>query len=131
MLKTIARYSTPIEAQIAWSKLDAMGVEAYIADQHTINMQWLYSNAIGGVRLQVPEHLFEQAAEILELDLESALIEEQGYDVATCPKCGSNDTEYKAIGRRAAFLVFLGLNFPLFPVRQGVKCNSCGFVSRA
>ncbi|OVZ14779.1 hypothetical protein CDO47_30295, partial [Pseudomonas aeruginosa] len=24
------------------------------ADEHTINMQWLYSNALGGVRLQVP-----------------------------------------------------------------------------
>ena len=131
MLVTIARFSTPIEAQIAWSKLDAMGIEAYIADQHTINMQWLYSNAIGGVRLQVAEHVAAEAAKVLELDLEEQLVKEQGYDIAPCPACGSEDTEYQPIGKRAAFLVFLGISFPLFPVRQGIKCHSCGIISKA
>jgi hypothetical protein len=64
MLVTIARFSFPFEAQIAKSKLEAMGIPAFVADEHTINMDWLYSNAMGGVRLQV---LQEQAAAAIEL----------------------------------------------------------------
>ena len=47
MLKTIATYSFPYEAQIARARLDSEGIPAFVADEQTINMQWLYSNALG------------------------------------------------------------------------------------
>lgn len=65
MLVTIASYSMPYEAHIAKSRLDSEGIPAFMADEHTINMQWLYSNALGGVKLQVPEPYAEAAIEIL------------------------------------------------------------------
>lgn len=129
MLITIARYSLPYEAHIAKSRLDAEGIPAYLADEHTINMQWLWSDALGGVRLQVPEPHVESALMILAEDREQDLIESQAVDTTACPHCGSTDTEYQQIGRRWAFLVFIGLHFPLFPVRHGVKCRQCGRVS--
>lgn len=61
VLKTISTYTFPYEAQIAWAKLDSEQIPALIADEHTINMQWLYSNALGGARLQVPEEYVESA----------------------------------------------------------------------
>ncbi|MFN3579884.1 MAG: putative signal transducing protein [Pseudomonas sp.] len=130
MLITISRYSLPYEAHIAKSRLDAEGIPAFIADEHTINMQWLYSNAMGGVRLQVPEPYAEAAMRVLNEDREEDLLELVGADEQLCPHCGSDDTEYHQIGRRWAFLVFLGINFPLFPVRNGIKCKACGKVSK-
>ena len=129
MLVTIARYSLPYEAHIAKSRLDSEGIPAYVADEHTINMQWLWSDALGGVRLQVPEPHVESAMAVVAEDREQALVETQEVDTTACPHCGSPDTEYQQIGRRWAFLVFIGLHFPLFPVRHGVKCNQCGQVS--
>ncbi|WP_193074104.1 DUF2007 domain-containing protein [Pseudomonas sp. FME51] len=129
MLITIARYSLPYEAHIAKSRLDSEGVPAFVADEHTINMQWLLSDALGGVRLQVPEAHVDAALAILAEDREQDLIDEQGVDTTPCPRCGSEDTEYHQIGRRWAFLAFLGLDFPLFPVKDGVRCRQCGRVS--
>jgi hypothetical protein len=130
MLITVSRYSFPYEAHIAKSRLDAEGIPAFIADEHTINMQWLYSNALGGVRLQVPEPFAETALNILNEDREKDLVDAVEVDVQICPHCGSDDTEFHQLGRRWAFLMFLGLNFPLFPVRDGIKCHACGKVSK-
>lgn len=131
MLVTIARYSLPYEAHLARSRLDAEDIPAFIADEHTINMQWLWSDALGGIRLQVPEPYVQAALAILAEDREQTLLETQEVDVATCPHCGSTNTEYQQIGRRWAFLVFIGLHFPLFPVRHGIRCRQCGKVSPA
>ena len=126
MLITIARFTYPYEAQIAWSKLDALGVPAYIADEHTINMQWLYSNALGGVRLQVREEDEQVALLALAEDLETELVQQEGFDAELCPVCGSPNTEFYQFGKRWAFLIFLGLDFPLFPVKDGIQCRDCG-----
>ncbi|KGK42730.1 phosphoenolpyruvate synthase [Nitrincola sp. A-D6] len=130
MLVTISRYSFPYEAHIAKSRLDSEGIPSFVADEHTINMQWLYSNALGGVRLQVPEAYAEASIAILSEDREEDLVEEYGIETKKCAYCGSYDTEFYPIGRRWAFLVFLGLDFPLFPVKDGIKCKQCGKVSK-
>lgn len=49
----VARFSFPHEAHIAKASLDSAGIKCHIADEHTVNTQWLYSNAMGGVRLMV------------------------------------------------------------------------------
>lgn len=129
MLVTVSTYSFPYEAHIAKAKLNAEGIPAFVADEHTINMQWLYSNAMGGVKLQVPQTFVERALEVLSEDDEAALLHQQGGDFPVCPQCGSGDTEYYRIGKRWAFLVFLGIDFPLFPTKDGIRCKSCGAIS--
>lgn len=130
MLKTIATYSLPYEAQIARAKLDSEGIPAFVADEQTINMQWLYSNALGGVRLQVPSSYVEQAIEVLAEDCTEALEKEVGIDTTTCTNCGSSNTEPFQKGKRLAFLVFLGLDFPLFPVKNTTRCRTCGHIEK-
>ncbi len=68
MLITVASFSFPHEAHIARAKLDSEGIPATLADEYTIGMQWLYSNALGGVKVQVPEPYAQQAVEILAQD---------------------------------------------------------------
>jgi hypothetical protein len=77
---TIARYSLAIEAHIARAKLESEGIPAFVADEHTITADWLYSNAMGGVRLQVPDACVEQARTILATDFSEDLIVEQGHE---------------------------------------------------
>ncbi|MGJ3255801.1 MAG: DUF2007 domain-containing protein [Alcanivorax sp.] len=45
---TVARFSMPDEAHIAKSRLESEGIPAFVADEHTVGMNWLYSNAMGG-----------------------------------------------------------------------------------
>ncbi|MBV0932635.1 putative signal transducing protein [Marinobacterium weihaiense] len=129
MLVTIARYTYPYEAQIARALLDSEGIRAFVADEQTINMQWLYSDALGGVRLQVAAEDVERACQLLAEDREAPLLEQEGEDRPACPVCGSRNTAHHLIGRRWAFLMFLAIDFPLFRVRDGLRCHACGAIT--
>ncbi|HHF0553481.1 putative signal transducing protein [Vibrio diabolicus] len=124
----VARFSFPHEAHIARASLDSVEIESHIADEHTVNTQWLYSNAIGGVRLMVAESDAEDAKQILSSDfsesLENELAVDEGKDV--CPNCGSKELYTFTKGKRPAFLVFILLGFPLFFYKHGYKCKQCG-----
>ncbi len=69
----IARYSFPHQALLAKSSLEVAGIPCFIADEYTINMQWLYSDAMGGVRLFVEEADVEKALEVLNTDYSEAV----------------------------------------------------------
>lgn len=129
-LTTIASFSFPHEAHIAKASLEAEDIPVFISDEHTINMQWLFSNALGGVRVQVPSQYADRAKEILAQDFSDLLKEEIGVDETTCPKCGSTDVEAYTIGKKPAFIVFLFFGFPLFFYKHGIKCSSCGEISK-
>ncbi|MFC6671071.1 DUF2007 domain-containing protein [Marinobacterium aestuariivivens] len=130
MLLTAVHYDFPWEAQLARSRLEAEGIDAFVADEHTIGMQWLYSNALGGVRVQVDAEDLHRARAILAEDRSEDIDRQTGADPLICPCCGSDRTRYRPVGRRLAFLVFIGLDFPLFPVRHAVQCDDCGALSR-
>jgi hypothetical protein len=125
-LVTVASFSFPHEAHLAVANLEAAGITAFVADEHTINMQWLYSNALGGVRVQVPAALAEEAKEVLSQDLSHLLDEEFGKEEFECPKCKSTDLTPYTKGKKPALIVFLLLGFPLFFYKHGHKCQSCG-----
>lgn len=52
---TVATFSKPEEAHMLRLRLEAGGVPAYIQDENMVQTDWLYSNAIGGVRVQIDE----------------------------------------------------------------------------
>jgi hypothetical protein len=125
-LVTVATFSFPHEAHVAVARLEAVGIPVFIADEYTINMQWLYSNALGGVKVQVPAEFVAKSKEILQEDLSYLLDEEFGKDMLQCPKCGSTDLFPYTKGKKPALIVFLLLGFPLFFYKHGYKCRSCG-----
>ena len=65
MLATIAQYREAQEAYLARGALEAAGIEAVIADEQVVGINWLYSNAVGGVKLAVDRESSEQALEVL------------------------------------------------------------------
>lgn len=122
----VQSFSFPYEAQIAKTQLEAAGIPARIENEHTINMDWLYSNALGGVRLLVLESNLEEARALLAQDFSQELQQQFGLS-ENCPNCGSSDIQPYTEGKRPAYLVFLLLGFPLFFYKNGMKCQRCQY----
>ena len=102
-------------------RLEAGGVPAYIQDENMVQMDWLYSNAIGGVRVQISEDDVDRAAEILrEAPLESA-----PAGMPACPKCASTNTAPDETPRRLAFLSLLLAGFPFLFSKTRWRCADC------
>jgi len=62
----IATFSHPFEAHLAKGKLESEGIEAFIADENIVGINWLYSNLVGGVKLKVREEDRDRALKLLQ-----------------------------------------------------------------
>jgi len=118
---TIRICSSLPDAQVIQSYLGGSGIKAFFPDEFTIQNYWLWSNAIGGVRVQVPEEDADRAAEILCENPDHAKIETE----KTCPKCGAPLKETYGLG--LLFKIALALLFSI-PMRSKPTwhCPSCG-----
>ena len=56
------------EAQFLKSVLEGNGIDAFIPDEHTLGVQPLYANTLGGVRLMVRAGDLEKASDVLDLE---------------------------------------------------------------
>ena len=65
-LVTVASYRDLPNADLARAALESAGIAAWIQDDNLVRMDWFYSNAIGGIRLQVDAADAEAAREILD-----------------------------------------------------------------
>jgi len=127
-MKTIATFSKPEEAHLFRTRLEAAGIPAFVLDENLVQLDWLYSNAIGGVRVQIADEDLEAAREFLAAD--SPQPAPDAVDVI-CPKCGSHDTAPDELPRRISFLSLLIFHFPLLFARRRWRCASCQHVFRA
>ena len=73
----IARFDSMPEAHIAMGRLEAEGIESWLADEHLVQTDWLYSIAVGGIKLQVRPELAQRALEILNTDYSGELEAEE------------------------------------------------------
>jgi len=64
-LVEVCRFRDVPEAQLAKGTLDSAGIESVLADENTIQMDWLWSNALGGVKLLVRAEDAGEAARLL------------------------------------------------------------------
>jgi hypothetical protein len=123
----IRRYRDIPAALLAKSVLDSAGVENFLTDVNTVRMDWLWSNALGGVRLFVKDSDASAAEELLNQSFRDSF-EVEGQEPFTqprCPVCQSFDVSYKGLHRRLAYAsVFLGVPIPLS--RLGWRCAACG-----
>ena len=127
-MTTIATFSKPEEAHLFRMHLEAAGIPAFVQDEHLVQMDWFYSNAIGGVRVQIADEDVPAAQEFLAADREQKPLD--AVDVL-CPVCGSAETRPDERPRRLAFLSMLLFSFPLLLSRHRWRCNACGRSFRA
>ena len=90
-------YNNSLEANRDKQILANNGVQSFIANEQTIQSDWLLSQALGGIQLQVFEDEVEKAQEILKNFIENGHTElEVEHTISdsefnfTCPNCGSN-----------------------------------------
>jgi hypothetical protein len=69
----VARFDTMPEAHIAMGRLEVEGIDAWLADEHLVQTDWLYSIAVGGIKLQVSPEQAQRAIEILNTDYSGEL----------------------------------------------------------
>lgn len=126
-MKTIATFSKPEEAHLFRLRLEAADIPAYVADEHFVQMYWLYSNVIGGVRVQIADEDVEPAREFLAADSPQPCPD--AVDVM-CPSCGSSGTAPDEWPRRLAYFTLLVVHFPVLIGRHRWRCGACDHVFR-
>ena len=126
-LITLRQFTSVPEALLAKSILDSEGIECFLADENTIRLDWLLSNAIGGIKLWVKEDDVAKASNLLEQKPSEGFDVEGGeeYKQPRCPYCQSADITFGELDKRLAHAIaFVGVPIPLR--NAGWKCHSCG-----
>ncbi|MGV8914544.1 MAG: hypothetical protein ACOH1X_03750 [Kaistella sp.] len=125
-------YPNSIEANRDKQILATHGLKSFIANEQTIQSDWLLSQALGGIQLQVFDNDLEKAGEILQNFLENEQVAlEVEHTISdpefefTCPKCGSNHLyrDENPGGLFGISLLFLG--FPLKAKSHLYHCYYC------
>lgn len=65
---TVSTFDNIIDANIALGRLQAEGVPCWLADANLVQVDMLYSPAVGGIKLQVNDEWAERARIILDTD---------------------------------------------------------------
>ncbi len=97
---TIRAFRDLPEALLAKGSLDSAGIDCALVDDNVVRMDWLWSNSMGGVKLQVDAEDVPAAEEILAQPIpEHFDVSGVGeYEQPRCPKCGSLDINFQGIG---------------------------------
>ena len=67
-LVALRRFRDLPGALVAKGLLDSAGIKCFLSDENTVRMDWLWSNALGGVRLWIREDDVAPAVELLDHD---------------------------------------------------------------
>jgi len=125
-LVTVKTFDNYFSANIILTRLQDAGVECYLKDEHTVTIDPLLTNAIGGIKLVVKKEDEQQVLRIL------ADYHREYMQSATCPKCGSNSfaqiTKKEAGNYITAILTWLFSSYAMAP-KYVYQCGKCGFES--
>ena len=125
-------YANSLEANRDKQILANNGLQSFIANEQTIQSDWLLSQALGGIQLQVFDNEKEKAEQILKDFLENEhteievehTISDPDFDFV-CPNCGSNHLyrDENPGGLFGVSLLFLG--FPIKAPSHVYHCYHC------
>ncbi len=135
-LVTIRRFRDLPDALLAKSVLESAEIECFLADDIVIRMDWLWSYALGQIKLRVSDADASSAGELLNASnspLEKFDVPVIGeYVQPRCPNCHSLDLRHDPLTRAAYATLFSNLFFAFFlllawPKRRiGWYCGDCG-----
>ena len=133
-LVKVAQYPDPPSAHIARALLEAHGIDAYLANEHYVAVQWLHAQAVGGVEVLVDREQAEQARALLEIPAEPPPFVEpkpvESETEETCPACGVASIAPDRLDHRVRALG-LWLGVPTAIGRYRFRCTTCGHRWRA
>lgn len=68
-MKTLAAFSKPYEAHLLISRLEGSGIAAFARDENMVTLDWLASNAVGGV--DVADEDYDKALAVIAAEVTS------------------------------------------------------------
>ena len=97
----IAAFRSTGEAEAARSALDAAGIYAYLIDAELVRLNWLYTQAIGGIKVVVRYEDSDRALDVLkglwpestEPPATEEMIVAEPAAPPSCPECGSKNAQ--------------------------------------
>jgi len=131
-LPTVGVYPDLISAQLAQSLLEAEGIDSVIPEENIAGIDWQWSTALQGIRLQVSDEDEESARELLRTHVAAAAEAPPTEETSEpCPHCGS---ELMGPGRwlRRAKVLTMSLPFLIFlwpiviAMSPKFECLNCG-----
>ncbi len=84
---TLKVFDNYFSANIVLSRLQQEGIVCYLRDEHTVTIDPLLNNAVGGIKLTVKLEQYEAALDLLQ-EYEKVYIQQ-----AECPSCGQQEME--------------------------------------
>jgi hypothetical protein len=125
-LVTIRQYRDPVDATIAKSALESAGIFCFLRDENTVRMDWGYSVAIGGIRLQVRPEDTTSAEDVLSQSIPLTIEDEASlYEQPRCPFCKSLDVDFEALNPKVGLATIL-IAVPIPWPRNLWTCRTCG-----
>ena len=135
---TIMTFTFPTEAHVVKGYLESNGMETFLKDEMTVQVNNFYSNAIGGVKLQVREPDYDRGIQLLReggyltdqtpyKKKELKIIEVARLaDQKACPFCGSDNfgKSKKLSWPIIPLYLILNIMFPIY--KPTYKCFDCG-----
>ena len=128
-LITISTYNSAIDAHLACAKLESEEIESYILDENIVTINPLFTNMIGGIKLQVDEQDAEKAMLIIA-EMNNQPITNEENNIICCPNCGSSElySGFKSFnsfrGVISAIFSFLFMVLPIY-VETNYRCKKC------
>lgn len=136
--ETILTVTYPHEAHVVKGYLESKGIEVKLKDELTAQVYNFYSNAIGGVKIQVKTSDFGPCLKLLQQggfiqtasnqqSVKVEMVPKDGFmHKKECPFCASTNIAKKRDPNLLAVIVFmlLGILFPIF--KSGYQCFDCG-----
>lgn len=123
-LVTVKTFDNYFSASIILTRLESDGIECYLKDEHTVTIDPILSNAIGGIKLVVKK---EDEAEVNKL-LNAYHLEYM--QSATCPKCGSNSfiqvTKKEPVNYLTAIVTWFFSSYAV-ALKYVYQCSNCGY----
>jgi|SRR6185312_7903029 len=121
-LATIATFDQPAKARLAQNILEAAGIQVSVSDESLVAMDWLLSNAVGGIKVQVWDEDVARAVEALERDgfgpepsdrdIDELANEAEDEEGENEPDLEQSPESRDSISKRMAFAAILGLIIP-------------------
>ena len=125
-LAVVASFTKIHEAYFAKNELVLEGIGSFVFDEYIIGAHPFYSNAVGGVKLVVPDEEIEKAKPIVYKYQER---QKEYLDSLSqrCPNCNSSNIRQKSIFHIVLSIVCIfvfGIIWVVFYRKS--KCNECG-----
>lgn len=121
LLQTFTNY---MEAHIIYGRLESSGIRCWLKDEHTVTINPIWSQTVGGIKLMVAKDQAEQALELI------TRFEADRREHFVCPVCKSGNIELVSSNRKAgnwiqAIIGFLiTINPPVEKVWHCFDCNA-------